>query len=117
MQKKIPGMRQLRASLRRARPANVQRDEHGRRIGIDSGRPKEMSGRQWKRLKRAQHRLAQLQRQTLQEYGAIQAPTRALIEQMVECRRQISRAHNSCDRPHPGHPYIGGRRLRTTIEL
>lgn len=120
------GMR-MQPNLRSARPAT--------RHSQDSGRPKEMSVRQWKRLKKAEHRVAN--HSLLVE--ARGGPTAPITESFLDgrpvrsrkdarraareffegqrSRRIIQLAHNSCDRPHPGHPYIGGRRLRTTIEL
>lgn len=61
--------------------------------------------------------LAQVRRETVQEYGGTQSLQNHSMATMAECQRRISRAHASCDRPDTGHPYIGGRRLRTTIEL
>lgn len=120
------GMR-LQPNLHYARPAKHH--------GADDGRPKGMSGRQWKRLKKAEHRVAN-HTHLIEARGGPNAPItetfldgrpvrsrkdahRAAREYFEgrRSRRIIQLAHNSCDQPSPGHPYIGGRRLRTLIEL
>src|SRR5258708_1596376 len=95
------GMR-LQANLRYARPA--------RHLGQDDGRPKGMTGRQWKRLQKAEHALTM--RSSAEKF---KNTTRRTIS-LDEARRRIHAAHASCDRPSPGHPFRGSRRLRTLIE-
>lgn len=94
-------------NLREARPAAHKRAQ-------DEGRPKEMSGRQWKRLKKAERCLAA--RGTEGVFQRQRAPLG-----FHECRERIDRAHASCDRPDTGHPFIGRggviRQLRTSLEV
>jgi hypothetical protein len=118
------GMR-LQPSLRYANPST--------RAAQDEGRPKEMSGRQWKRLKKAEHLLGRHQQLLSSIPGGIIREAfldgrpiksakdawraNAEFHKGEEARRRIHMAHASCDRPKPGHPFRGSRRLRTLIEL
>jgi hypothetical protein len=100
------GMR-LQPSLRFAR--------HSEHTPRDDGRPKGMSGRQWKRLQKAERMLA-----ARSSFERVNAKNIGPILSLDECGRRINRAHASCDPPSPGTPFRrtgAQRRLRMTLEL
>lgn len=94
------GMR-LQPTLRWARPS--------KRVAQDDGRPKGMSGRQWKRLQKAEH--------TLARNTHLDNPTLGLVERTVAMKR-IHAAHASCDKPNPGAKFraSGGQRRLRVVE-
>jgi hypothetical protein len=69
--------------LRRARESQVKRRGDGSVIGQDDGRPPGMTGRQWKRLRKAEHALRLL---PLGGHPNIDAAR-------IECRKRIDGAH------------------------
>ena len=97
----------------------MQRNLHGaRRVehrrAPDDGRPAGMSGRQWKRLQKAERILGS--RSSSEKVAAQQIAEGTLS--IEECLRRIARAHASCDRPDTGMPFRrpgSQRRLRVSL--
>jgi hypothetical protein len=75
----------LQSPLRSARPADVKRRPNGSVYGLDDGRPAGMSGRQWKRLKRATRRMGT-------------SVVGVSVDRQRECTKIINRAHELADR-------------------
>jgi hypothetical protein len=108
------GMR-LQPNLRFARAAS--------RPARDEGRPKEMSGRQWKRLKKSEHHVARVghdmavAKADWKETKAPEAARLAIVlsREVSKHQRRIHAAHASCDKPSTGAKFRAGggqRRLR-----